>query len=90
MCLTMGIRRPVVAEHPSDAKDTDCHVASLLAMTVVFVLFRSKSGAVSNEKYVIANQSEDWCGNPFPTLRSNVSAPRADNVTKLNNNLAAR
>ena len=27
---------------------------------------------------VIANQSADWCGNPFPSLRSNVSAQRAD------------
>ena len=56
----------MAAEHPSDAGDADCHVATLLAMTEVFVTFRTKSGALMDEKYVIANQSADWCGNPFP------------------------
>ena len=59
------MRRPMAAEHPTDAGDADCHVASLLAMTVVFDHFRTKTGANRNEKYVIANQSADWCGNPF-------------------------
>ena len=44
----------MVAEHPADAGDADCHVALLLAMTVVFDTFRNKTDATSNEKYVIA------------------------------------
>ena len=55
----------MVAKHPTDAGDADCHVALLLAMTAVFDTFRTKTAACGNEKYVIANQSADWCGNPF-------------------------
>ena len=47
-----------------DAGEADCHVASLLAMTVVFDAFRTKPGVIGYDKYVIANQSADWCGNP--------------------------
>ena len=55
----------MAAEHPSDAGEADCHSPSGFAMTVVFDTFRTKPGAIGNEKYVIANQSADWCGNPF-------------------------
>ena len=58
-------------------------------MTVIFVLFRSKLGAIRNERYVIASQCVHWRGNPFPALRSNVSAQRADNVTPINDNFSA-
>ena len=56
-------------------------------MTAVFKLFLGKIDADRNEKYVIANQSADWCGNPFPSMRSIVSPQRGDNVTHVNDNL---
>ena len=56
----------MATEHPMDAGVTDCHVASLLAMTVVFFALRIEFGASKYDKRVIANQSADWCGNPFP------------------------
>ena len=36
---------------------------------------------------VIASQYAYWRGNPFPTMRSIVSAYRADNITPVNDNL---
>ena len=86
----VGMRRPMAAEHPSDAGDADCHVAvllgRLLAMTVVFVIFPIKSAANRNIKDVIASQCAHWRGNPFPSMRSVVSPLRGDNVTHVNDN----
>ena len=56
-------------------------------MTVVFDTFRTKPGAFGYEKYVIASQCAHWRGNPYPSLRSNVSAHRVDNVTPVNDHL---
>ena len=89
------MRRPMAAEHPSDAGEADCHVAALLAMTVVFVIFRIKSAASQNIKDVIASQCAHWRGdrrecpwcNPFPSMRSIVSPLWGDNVTHVNDNL---
>ena len=81
------MRRPMAAEHPSDAGEADCHVASLLAMTVAFVIFPIKSAANRNTKAVIASQCAHWRGNPFPPMRSIVSPRRGDNVTRVNDNL---
>ena len=71
----------MATEHPTDAGSTDCHVALLLAMTD----FSLQSALVLLQKVskttVIASQCAHWRGNPFPSLRSNVSAHQADNVT---------
>ena len=54
--------------------------------TVLFLLASILLQKVSKTT-VIANQSADWCGNPFSSLRSNVSAQRVDNVIPVSDNL---
>ena len=56
-------------------------------MTVILDDFSTETGANRNENSVIASQCAHWRGNPYPSLRSNVSAKRADNVTHVNDNL---
>ena len=80
----------MVAEHPSDAGVTDCHSPSGFAMTYFSLEFALILLQNVSKTTVIASQYAYWRGNPFPTMRSIVSAYRADNITPVNDNLSAK